>query len=214
MTVPTLPAGTYSVKVTVMQANFSVICTKEVSITTGTTPTTPSLTISDVTVNENAGTATLQICASQSSTSPMTVQYSTINGTALSGSDYTSTTAVATIPAGQTCTTVTFPIIDNNTNEPTEAFSVILSNPSGATIADGNGSVTILDNDTPTSNPTVSISDVTVNENAGTASLTVSLSAPSATPTTVTVTTSNGTATSGADYTPVNYYCYYSCRCY
>ena len=208
VTVPTLPAGTYSVKVTVMQANFSVVCTKEVSITTGgtPTPTTPTVSISDVTVNENAGTASLTVSLSAPSTTPTTVTVVTSNGTATSGSDYTPVTMTVTIPAGSISANVTFPIVDDTTNEPTESFTATLSNPSGANIADGSGTVTILDNDaiTPTpTTPTVSISDVTVNENAGTASLVVSLSAPSTTPTTVTVVTSNGTATSGSDYTPV-----------
>ena len=204
VTVPTLPSGTYSVKVTVMQSNLStIICTKEVSITTGNTPNTPTVSISDVTVNENAGTASLTVSLSAPSSTPTTVTVTTSNGTATSGTDYTPVTMTITIPAGATSASVTFPIVDDATGEPTEVFNATLSNPSGATIADGSGTVTILDNDGTTTPPTVSISDVTVNENAGTASLTVSLSAPSSTPTTVTVTTSNGTATSGTDYTPV-----------
>jgi chitinase len=92
----------------------------------------------------------LQICASATSTSPITVTYTTSNGTATSGSDYTTTTGTATIPAGQTCVNVTIPIIDDTTGEPTETFNVTLTNPSGATIADGTGVVTILDNDSAT----------------------------------------------------------------
>jgi protocatechuate 3,4-dioxygenase beta subunit len=110
----------------------------------------PSLSINDITVNENAGTATLQICASAPAATNITVQYSTANGSALSGADYTTTNGTATILAGSTCTVVIIPIVDDNVNEPTESFTVNLSNPGGGTIADNQGVVTILDNDQPT----------------------------------------------------------------
>jgi Calx-beta domain/Secretion system C-terminal sorting domain/Ricin-type beta-trefoil lectin domain-like/HYR domain len=145
--IPSLAAGSYYVKVQYLTSSWTEICKKEQSVTVAGAPVTPSVSISDITVNENAGTASLQICASAASTSPVTVTYTTSNGSAMMGSDYTTTTATATIPAGQTCTTVTFPITDDATNEPTESFNVTLSGPNGATIADGSGSVTILDND-------------------------------------------------------------------
>jgi len=160
---------------------------------------TPSLTINDVTVNESAGTATLQICASTAGSSPITVTYTTGNGTALAGSDYTATTATATIPAGQTCVNVSIPIINDTTPEPTETFTVNLTNPTNATIADPQGVVTIIDNDTVT--PSLTINDVTVNESAGTATLQICASTAGSSPITVTYTTGNGTALAGSDYT-------------
>ena len=121
--------------------------TIDAGLNNGVTPTLPTLSINDITVNESPGNATLQICASATSTSPITVTYTTSNGTAIAGSDYTSTTATATIPAGQTCVAVNVPILDDNIGEPTETFTVTLTNPTGATINDGTGIVTILDND-------------------------------------------------------------------
>jgi hypothetical protein len=198
VTIPGLGAGTYYVKVDFFTAQWGTICSKDQYVTVGG-GAAPTVSISDVTVNENAGTASLQICASSTSSSPISVQYTTSNGTAASGTDYNTTSSTATIPAGQTCVTVTFPIVDDGNNEPTEVFNVILSNPSGATIADGAGTVTILDNDNAPA-PTVSINDVTVNENAGTASLQICASSPSNSPISVQYTTSNGTAASVTDY--------------
>ncbi|HRK26831.1 MAG TPA: Calx-beta domain-containing protein, partial [Chitinophagales bacterium] len=160
----------------------------------------PSLVINDITVNENVGNAVLQICASAVVTSPVTVTYTTQNGTALAGGDYTATTATANIPVGQTCVNISIPIIDDLLPEITENFTVNLSNPQAATIADPLGVVTILDNDTPI--PALTINDITVNENAGFATLQICASAASAQPVTVTFTTSNGSAVAGADYTP------------
>jgi alpha-galactosidase/6-phospho-beta-glucosidase family protein len=177
--------------------------TIDVGLNNGVTPTLPTLSINDITVNENAGTATLQICASATSTSPISVTYTTSNGTALSGTDYTTTTATATIPAGQTCVNVTVPITDDLINEPTETFTVILSTPTGATINDGTGIVTILDNDNPIQDvPSLNINDITVTEGTNpTATLQICASATSTSPISVTYTTSNGTALSGTDYT-------------
>lgn len=151
VTIPNLTGGNYWVKAQYLTSAWSEICKKEADVAVqGTTATLPTLTISDVTVNENAGTASLQICASAASSSPITVVYSTTPNTALAGTDYVTKSATATIPAGQTCVTVTFNIVDDTATEPTEVFHVYLSNPTGATIADLEGLVTIVDNDTTT----------------------------------------------------------------
>ena len=85
--------------------------------------------------------------------------------------------------------------------EPDETFVVNLSSPSGAIIADAQGTGTIVNDDVV---PTLSINDVSVTEgNSGTtaATFTVTLSAASTSPVTVTYATANGTATAGSDYT-------------
>src|SRR5262249_35520006 len=66
--------------------------------------------------------------------------------TALAGSDYQTATGTLTFTPGQTQRTFQVNIVNNTTPEPTEQFSVVLSNPSGATIARGTGVVTIFDN--------------------------------------------------------------------
>jgi hypothetical protein len=68
-------------------------------------------------------------------------------GFASTGSDYTAKTATVTFAAGATTATFTVTIAGDRTAEPTEIFNVVLSGASGATIADGTGVVTILDND-------------------------------------------------------------------
>ena len=50
------------------------------------------------------------------------------------------------------------PVVTDSTGESNETFTVVLSNPTNATIADGTGVVTILNDDQPL--PTLSISDV------------------------------------------------------
>ncbi|MEZ4910140.1 MAG: Calx-beta domain-containing protein [Saprospiraceae bacterium] len=162
-----------------------------------------SITVGDVTINENEGSATVQVCIGSATTQPVTVTLNTSNGTALAGSDYVAiSNALVTIPAGQTCSSVIIPVNDDVLSEGDENFNVTLSNPSSnATIGDGSAVVTILDNE-PT--PSVSISDGTVNENDGTVSLDVCLTAASSVPTTMILNTSNGTAVASSDYTTIS----------
>jgi Calx-beta domain len=81
------------------------------------------------------------------SASTVSVTVSTVPGTALAGSDYQTTAATLTFAPGVTQRNFQVTLVNNNTAEPTEQFSVVLSSPSGATIADGTGIVTILDDD-------------------------------------------------------------------
>ncbi|HWT03120.1 MAG TPA: Calx-beta domain-containing protein, partial [Pyrinomonadaceae bacterium] len=108
-----------------------------------------------------------------------------------------------TFEPGQTSQTITLPVFGDSVDEPNETFFVLLSDPSNATLEDGQATGTIVDND-PT---TVSIADVTMTEgNAGSANAAfkVSLSTASAQTVTVKYATSNGTATSPADYAPAS----------
>jgi T1SS-143 domain-containing protein len=160
----------------------------------------PKISIGDVTVNEGAGTATFGVSLSQAATGNVTVSYSTSNGTATAGSDYTAIGATTlTFAAGETYKTITVNIANDTLGEGDETFNVNLTGPSAnATIIDNLGVGTIVDNE-----PKISINDVSVNESAGAATFTVTLSAASATNVTVNYSTSNGTATAGSDYTAV-----------
>ena len=115
----------------------------------------PNLTISDITVEENQSYAHLQVCLDQPASQAVTIECTTVNGTAVAGSDFVAATDVLTIPAGQTCHQTSFSIIDDNESEETETFFIEISNAVGATIQDGTGEVTIFDNDdSETINPT------------------------------------------------------------
>jgi hypothetical protein len=103
------------------------------------------------------------------------------------------------IPAGQTSRTLTVAVIGDRLAESTETYFVNLSTPINATIGDGQGIGTILDDE-----PWVSINDRTVTEgNTGSvnATFTVTLSALSDVDVTVHYATANGSATAGSDYT-------------
>ena len=114
----------------------------------------PTVTISDVTVSEDAGTADFAIRLSASSTEDITVDVVTSDDTATAGSDYTAVHMAVSVPAGQQVAWVPVAILDDPVTEPTEQFSLQISNPSSnanlgsPTTATG----TIQDNDTGTPN--------------------------------------------------------------
>ena len=90
------------------------------------------------------------------------------------------------------------PVLDDTLDEPAETFTVTLSSPTGATLADDEDTGTITDDDDPSA---LSIGDTTATEGAGvTAAFTVTLSEVSAQAVTVEYVTSNGTALAELDY--------------
>jgi uncharacterized protein YcfL len=167
-------------------------------------PIKANIAINDISINESAGTANVNVCINQASNQAVTVQYNTLNGTAQGGSDYTTINGTATISAGQTCTTIQVPIIDDNQNESTETFTINLFNPQNGTIVDGQGTVMIIDNDNAVIRPNITVSDISVNESTGTASANVCINQASNQAVTVQYNTTNGSAQSGLDYTGVN----------
>jgi len=162
----------------------------------------PSLSIDDVSDGEgDSGVLNddFTVILSTASGQVVTVGFATANGTATAGSDYVATTGTLTFPVGTTRRTVSVPINGDTTVEPNEDFFVNLQNPVNATIADGQGHGTILNDD----GITIAINDVTVSEgDSGTvnAVFSVDLSDIAATDVTVDFATADGTATAGVDY--------------
>jgi hypothetical protein len=173
---------------------------------------TPQLTIDDVSVNEGdtgSSVATFTVTLSASQSSPVTVAYTVADGTATQPSDYVGVPGNLTFAPGQTTRPITVTVSGDTFPEPNETFAVVLSNPIGATIADGTGDGTIVNDDGTA--PSLAIGDSTVTEgNTGTsvAHFTITrTNAPATEQQTVTVdyATADGTAKSASgDYTPTS----------
>ncbi len=164
----------------------------------------PQLSVTGATINEAAGTATFTVSLSWASAAPVAVGFTTVAGTATQGQDYTAASGVLTFPSGSLSQAVTVSITDDSTREPPETFSVVLSSPSGATIATASAVATIRDDGTGSGGasddtPSVAVNSPTVSESAGFAVFTVSLSNPSAFQTSFALAVTPGTATPG-DY--------------
>ena len=111
----------------------------------------PSLSISDASVAEgNAGAtgAVFTVSLSAFSGQTVTVFYSTANGTATAGSDYTAiSSTLLTFNPGETNKLLTVSVNGDGTVESNETFFVNLSGAGNALIADSQGLGTILDDD-------------------------------------------------------------------
>ena len=110
----------------------------------------PALAVGDVAVQEgDSGStqASLSVTVSPPATGPVTVGWATANGTAISPGDYTAASGSLTIPAGG-AGSIAVAVTGDTALESFETFSVNLAGPVGATIADGQGIVTIA-NDEP-----------------------------------------------------------------
>ena len=67
----------------------------------------------------------------------------------MAGTDYKEMTGTLTFPALETEQTIRIPIVDDDLDETAEAFTITLSGPENATIADGEATGVIADNDLP-----------------------------------------------------------------
>jgi uncharacterized repeat protein (TIGR01451 family) len=114
----------------------------------------PTISINDVTINEgNSGTssATFTVTLSSPSTNTVTVNFTTVDGTALAGSDYISNSGALTFSPGETTKNISVIINGDVTYESNETFTVNLTNSIYATISDNTGVGTIGNDDANTS---------------------------------------------------------------
>jgi hypothetical protein len=151
--------------------------------------------------------ANFSVTLSAPSGKTVTVQYATsAGGDATEGTDYTAVSPTTlTFTPGDVSETATVVVQGDNIDEVDETFNVTLSNPSNASIGDGAGVGTILDDDAVT----VSVNDASVAEgdtpSTVNASFVVTLSVSSSQTVTVQYATSaGGNATAGTDYTAVS----------
>ncbi len=88
--------------------------------------------------------ASFVVTLDSASTSQVSVNYATANGTAVAGTDYTQTSGTLFFPAGVTSETINIPITTVATGGPTKTFTLNLSSPVNATISRGQGTGSIL----------------------------------------------------------------------
>lgn len=109
------------------------------------------------TVAENAGTAVVRLQRSGGYMGAVSIQYTTSDGTATAGSDYSATTGTLTWPAGDASErSFTVPITSDAQTESDEALVVTLSNPDGGASIEGSATFNItITNDVGIAQPSV-----------------------------------------------------------
>ena len=162
----------------------------------------PRLSIVDAAAVEGEP-APFAVRLSPASERTVTVRYRTAGGTATAGRDFEGTFGTLSFAPGSTRQVVQVPTREDDLDEPDETFTVTLSNPVGATLADGTATGTIVDDD-PVSppaapRPELAIADATVVEGE-TARFPVALSRASEEAVTVFYRTAGGTAAAGQDF--------------
>ncbi len=123
-------------------------------VQTGTGTGTTSFTVTDTEVslssasysvaeNDPSGNATITAVLSGTSSLAITANYTTYDGTAIAGSDYTTTSGTLTFAPGSNSETFSIPIINDSNHEPNETVTVtlvalpvntVMGSPSAATL--------------------------------------------------------------------------------
>ncbi|QDU79059.1 Peptidyl-prolyl cis-trans isomerase A precursor [Polystyrenella longa] len=117
-----------------------------------TVQVSPNVVIGDATYNEEdgAGNMTFDVSLDSAASERITLTLSTVDGTAVAGSDYTSTTTQVTFEAGEVSKTFSVPVLSDDVPELSESFTVVVDSVDEGTVADssdtGTGTIT---NDDP-----------------------------------------------------------------
>src|ERR1700761_4644347 len=136
--------------------------TSSATAATSTTPTTPpastatppattssdpiTLSASTYSVAQGTATAAITVVRTGSSTDPVSVDYSTADGTAVAGTDYTATNGTLTwAPNDSTAKTVSVPVSSTTPFTGDKTFTLVLNNPSAEAMigSPGAGTITI-----------------------------------------------------------------------
>jgi probable HAF family extracellular repeat protein len=116
----------------------------------GAPPTGPTLGINDVAMNEGkTGTTpfTFTVSLSQSLSQALSVNFTTLNGSALGGEDYTARAGVLTFNPGETSKTISISVNGDRKRESDETFYVRLTAPFNVIVQDAQAAGVIRNDD-------------------------------------------------------------------
>ena len=104
-----------------------------------------------VSVARNAGYLFVPVMCSNTNVEPLTVNYTTVNGTALAGTDYTAMSGTLAFTNGAFYNYFYVPILLNNSVQSNRTFTMVLSSPTGAgvLVQPWTETVTIVGTNTP-----------------------------------------------------------------
>lgn len=137
-----------------MAAVMAVAVLVAVSGLIAVAPTVPAVanepllvSVGDATVRESSGRAAVQVQLSRPCELPVTVEFGTVDGSAVAQRDYIPVGGTLVFAPGVTQLTLYVPILEDGRDEPRESFKVVLGHVEIAEIGDGEGLATIGDND-------------------------------------------------------------------
>lgn len=109
--------------------------------------TPPAISVADMGATVTQTSVDVTVYLSSASTSTVSVDYATVDGTAVAGADYVATSGTLSIPPGTVRQDITIPLVDGRDTTNTKTFHLQLSNPVNATIGDGTAIVSLLNPD-------------------------------------------------------------------
>jgi Calx-beta domain len=155
--------------------------------------------VNTIQINEDVGLASATVVRKGGSVGNITVDFATVDMTAIAGQDYTPTTGTLSFANGEMSKTIQIPILEDGDTEPDEFFTIALRNPSSVESLNVPASLFVVLQDRATE-PFVSIENRFTSEgNSGstTETFTVSLSAQTGRTITVNYLTVDNTASGG-----------------
>ena len=150
------PTGLDAVTVTLAGGSVcgsaEVVCTADgrslAAALTLTVPGPLALAVADAEAQEGVDAAVVfTVSLTRASSRSVTVDYATADGTASAGEDYAATSGTLTFEAGTVAQTVSVPVLDDASDEGEETFTLTLSSPTGAVLADAVATGTIANSD-------------------------------------------------------------------
>ena len=162
-----------------------------------------TILVDDVDVDESNGVVLFTLRLGEARDVPVSVRWSTADGSARAGLDYGARSGVVSFEPGQVQRTLSVPLLDNPAREGLELFKLQLSGAVNDVIGRDTAWATIHDDDAPAGRPVIRVADTVVDESQDKAFFTITLDRPSTSPVRVTLNTANGTAIGGGDYVPL-----------
>ena len=160
------------------------------------------------TVDQSAGTATIQVSRTGGSSGTVTVHYQTGNDTAQAGINYQAASGTLTFVAGDCCASFTVPILNAGDESSTTVYLTLSDPTGGATLGADNTSVlTIIGSGGSSSGPGViqlASATFSASESDESAVIVVDRVGGSSGTVDVPYTIGGGTATAGVDYVPIS----------
>lgn len=158
-------------------------------------------------VSENTGTVQLSVGRHVGSTGAVSVNYTTVDGTALAGSDFTAVNGTLTWADGDSSVqTISVPILQDAIFEGNESFTVLLDGATGGASVETSGgttasaTITIIEDEEPGVLVFVPVTPVTVAEAGSSVQLSIARTLGSVGVIAVNYAAISGTAISGQDF--------------
>ncbi|MEA3404160.1 MAG: Calx-beta domain-containing protein [Pseudomonadota bacterium] len=162
-------------------------------------PTLPTISISNTQALHTETSVEIVVALSEISDKIVTVNYATLDGSALDSTDYIAQSGTIEFAVGEINKTIVIELVASRDTSTSKNFLVDISNPVNATLETSQSNITLLDSD-ETVLPSILIADTQTIDSAQSVEVGLTLSAASTEVISVNYATADGTALAATDY--------------